>query len=91
MKTDASLVLYEKYYKLKNQTIEVELRNHLCLKGKFMGFFKGDTSYISKWHLVDANVLFEIDTFGFLVGKIITQKDIFKIKFMEDNSVMNFN
>ena len=90
MKTDASLVLYEKYYKQKNQIIEVELRNHLCLKGKFIGFFKGNTSYISKWHLVDENVLFEIDTFGFLVGKIINQKDIYKIKFMEDNSVMNF-
>ncbi|MBC7494169.1 MAG: hypothetical protein H7221_04110 [Flavobacterium sp.] len=91
MKTDASLVLYEKYYKLKNQTIEVELRNHLCLNGKFKGFFKGNTTYISKWHLVDASVLFETDNFGFLVGEIINQKDIFKIKFMEDNSVMNFN
>jgi hypothetical protein len=90
MKTDASLVLFEKYFKLKNQLIEVELKNHLLLKGKFIGFFRGNTTYISKWHLVDRNVLLGLDSFGFLVGKIINQKDIFKIKFLEDNSIMNF-
>jgi len=90
MKTDLSLVLYKKYFKLKNQLIEIELKNHLLLKGKFIGFFRGNTTYISKWHLVDANVLFGLDTFGFLVGKIIIHKDIAKIKFLEDNSIMNF-
>jgi hypothetical protein len=90
MKADLSLVLYEKYFKLKNQLIEIELKNHLLLAGKFIGFFRGNTSYISKWHLVDANVLFGLDTFGFLVGKIINHKDIVKIKFLEDNSILNF-
>lgn len=90
MKTDLSFVLYNKYFKLKNQQIEVELKNHLLLKGKFNGFFRGNNTYISKWHLVDANVLFGIDSFGFLVGEIIKHKDILKIKFLEDNSVMNF-
>lgn len=90
MKTDLSLLLYEKYYNLKNQLIEVELKNHSVLKGKFIGFFRGNTTYISKWHLVDANVLFGVDSLGFLVGQIIYQKDIFKIKFLEDNTIMNF-
>ena len=90
MKTDTSLVLYMKYFKLKNQIIEVELKSHLIFSGKFIGFFRGKRTYISKWHLVDANVLFGIDTFGFLVGKIINQKDIFKIKFLDDNSIMYF-
>ncbi len=90
MKTDLSLVLYEKYFKLKNQLIEVELKNHKLIKGKFIGFFRGNSTYISKWHLVNANVLFGLDSFGFLVGEIISQKDIFKIKFLEDNSIMNF-
>jgi hypothetical protein len=90
MKTDLSLLLYEKYFNLKNQLIEVELKNHSILKGKFIGFFRGNTTYISKWHLVDANVLFGLDSLGFLVGQIIYQKDIFKIKFLEDNSIMNF-
>lgn len=90
MKTDLSLLLYEKYFNLKNQLIEVELKNHSILKGKFIGFFRGNTTYISKWHLVDANVLFGVDSLGFLVGQIIYQKDIFKIKFLEDNSIMNF-
>ena len=90
MKTDLSLELYDKYFKRKNRIIEVELKNHLLLTGKFIGFFRGNTTYISKWHLVDANVLFGLDSLGFLVGQIIYQKDIFKIKFLEDNSIMNF-
>lgn len=90
MKTDLSLTLYEKYFKLKNQIVEIELKNHSILTGKFIGFFRGNKTYISRWHLVDANVLFGLDTFGFLVGKIINQKDISKIKFLEDNSIMNF-
>ena len=90
MKTDVSLVLYCNYFKLKNRLIEIELKNHLVLTGKFIGFFRGNKTYISKWHLVDANVLFGIDAFGFLVGRIINHKDISKIKFLEDNSIMNF-
>ncbi len=90
MKTDLSLTLYEKYFKLKNRLIEIELKNNSILKGKFIGFFKSNTIYISKWHLVDANVLFGLDAFGFLVGQIINHKDISKIKFLEDNSIMNF-
>ena len=58
MKTDLSLLFYKKYFKLKNQLIEVELKNNLILTGKFIGFFRGSTTYISKWHLVDENVLF---------------------------------
>ena len=90
MKTDVSLVLYEKYFKLKKKLIEIELKNHLILTGKFISFFRGYKTYISKWHLVDADVLFGIDAFGFLVGRMINQKDISKIKFLEDNSIMNF-
>lgn len=40
MKTDTSLKLYEKYYRLKNRLIEVELKNHLLLTGKFIGFLE---------------------------------------------------
>jgi hypothetical protein len=90
MKTDLSLLFYKKYFKLKNQLIEVELKNNLILTGKFIGFFRGNTTYISKWHLVDENVLFGIDGFGFLIGQLINHKDISKIKFLEDNSIMNF-
>jgi hypothetical protein len=90
VKTDLSLVLYEKYFQLKNQLIEIEMKNHLLLTGKFVGFFRGNTTYISKWHLVDADVFFGLDTFGFLLGRIVRHKDIDKIKFLEDNSIMNF-
>ena len=90
MKTDLSFVLYNKYFKPKNRIIEIELKNHLFLTGKFIGFFRGSSTYIARWQLVDADVLFGLDGFGFLVGKIINHKDIAKIKFLEDNSNMNF-
>ena len=90
MKTDLSLLFYKKYFKLKNQLIEVELKNNLILTGKFIGFFRGNTTYISKWHLVDENAFFGIDGFGFLIGQFINHNDISKIKFLEDNSIMNF-
>lgn len=90
MKPDSSFILYKKYFELKNRIVEVELRNHLVLTGKFSGFFRGGSTYISKWHLVDVNILFGLDEFGFLVGTIIYQKDIANIKFLEDNSIMYF-
>jgi hypothetical protein len=90
MKTDLSFELYKKYFNLKNCQIIIELKNHAILIGKFLGFFRGNTSYISKWHFVDTNVLLGIDAFGFLVGQIINQKDISKITFLEDNSILNF-
>lgn len=90
MKTDSSLILYNTYYKLKNRIIEIELKNHIQLTGKFIGFCRSNKTFISKWHLVDANLLFGIDAFGFLVGQIINHKDIVKIKFTENNSTMKF-
>ena len=90
MKKDSSFVLYCIYFKLKNRVIEIELKNHIILTGKFIGFFRGNTTYISKWHLVDENAFFGIDGFGFLIGQFINHNDISKIKFLEDNSIMNF-
>jgi hypothetical protein len=90
MKKDSSFVLYCIYFKLKNRVIEIELKNHIVLSGKFIGFFRGNTTYISKWHLVDENAFFGIDGFGFLIGQLINHNDISKIKFLEDNSIMNF-
>lgn len=90
MKTDLSLTLYRNYFKLKNPLIEVELKNHHVLTGKFIGFFRGTTTYISKWQLVEAHVLFSRDAFGFLVGQLIPHQDILKITFLEDHSIMNF-
>jgi hypothetical protein len=90
MKTDLSLVLYKKYFKLKNRQIKIELKNHSVVFGKFVGFLKGNSSYISKWHFVESNALIGIDAFGFLVGQLINQNDILRITFMEDNAIMNF-
>ncbi len=91
MKTDSSFILYNKYFNLKNRIIVIEFKNHLLLTGKFIGFFRGNKTYISRWHFVNPDVCLGIDNFGFLVGEIIYHKNIFKIKFLEDNSIMNFN
>ncbi|MBC7524955.1 MAG: hypothetical protein H7239_11020 [Flavobacterium sp.] len=90
MKTDLSLILYNKYFNLKNRVIEIELKSHKVKTGKFIGFIKGNKTYISKWHFDNSNVIIGIDTFGFLIGEIINQKSISKIKFLEDNTIMNF-
>ena len=90
MKTDSSFVLYCNYFKLKNRLVEIELKNHFVFTGKIIGFFRGNKTYISKWHLVDENVFLGIDVFGFLIGQLINHEDISKIKFLEDNSIMNF-
>jgi len=88
MKTDSSLLLYNKYYSLTNKEIEVELKNKTKWRGKFLGYFRGEKKYISKWQLVDIGVLFGSDNFGFLMGRIIVHKDIVKIFFFQDNSIM---
>lgn len=88
--TDSSFELYEIYFKRKNRLVEIELKNNLVVTGKFIGFFRGNTTYITKWHLVDENVILGIDEFGFLKGQIINHKDMIRIKFLEDKSVMDF-
>lgn len=72
--------------------IEITLQSEKILKGKFVGFSEGDTTigenYISKWHFVNEGNGF--DSFGDFEGEYIFQKEIFSIKFLEDNSVMYF-
>lgn len=88
MKTDSSLLLYNKYYSLTNKEIEVELKTKPNGGVNFWVILEEKKNYISKWQLVDIDVLFGSDNFGFLIGKIIVHSDILKIKFFQDNSIM---
>lgn len=91
MDSDSSLALFTKYFSLTNRLIEIELKNHKVLKGKFIGYFRGNSGDIAKWNFTDSNTLFGSDQFGFLIGQLINHKDIVKIVFFEDNSTMYFN
>ena len=93
-KVDLSVELFQKYFSHTNKEIKIVLKNKSILNGIFIGFFKGDEdsmdSYISKWHFTHTGKSLGTDTFGYLEGQIIYQKDIAKITFTEDNTFMIF-
>jgi len=91
MKPDSSLALFQKYFNLKNRFIEIELKNHEVLKGKFIGYFRGNKDYITKWHFTAVDTKFGRDQFGFLIGQLIEHKDLYKILFYDDYTIMYFN
>ena len=96
MKRNTSLELYEYYFARPNRVIEITLKNNSIFTGVIIGFFKGDEDarepYILKWHIVseEDKMSFGRDAFGFLIGEIISHKDISQVKFHEDNSTMTF-
>ena len=91
MESDSSLALFQKYFNLENRLIEIELKNHEILKGKFIGYFKGKEETIVKWHFTDVDILFGSDQFGFLIGQLVEHKDILSVRFLEDNSIIYLN
>lgn len=90
MKTDASLILFEKYFNLKNRWIEIELKNGQKYTGKFIGYFKGNKQYIEKWHFSKDDFPWDQDQFGCSVGKIVPQKELNRVFFFDDQSEMRF-
>jgi hypothetical protein len=91
MKPDSSLALFQKYFNHSNRSIEIELKNHEVLKGKFIGYFRGNKEYITKWHFTAVDTKFGRDQFGFLIGQLIEHKDLYKILFYDDYTIMYFN
>ena len=69
--------------------VEILMKNGSTIRGFIIGYYKDELddleSPILKWHLVDVQdkMTFGIDSFGFLVGSIIQQKDIQQIKCIE--------
>jgi hypothetical protein len=91
MKPDSSLALFQKYFNHSNRSIEIELKNHEVLKGKFIGYFRGKEETIVKWHFTDVDILFGRDQFGFLIGQLIEHRDILSVRFLEDDSIIYLN
>lgn len=97
MEPDFSEIFYEKYFKRSDTLIEVTLKSGRKIRGVFISFFLGDQDssepYITKWHIVEekCKMTLGIDEFGFLIGEYINQKEIRSIKFLDDNSEMQFN
>lgn len=97
VKRDLSIQLYEKYFTLKNSSVEITLKNKLVIKGTLIGYFKSDADsgkpFISRWRLIDEKdneTSLGIDIFGYATGKIVNQNDILEVWFHDDNSVMKF-
>jgi len=91
MEPDSSLALFQKYFNHSNRSIEIELKNHEVLKGKFIGYFRGNKDYITKWHFTAVDTKFGRDQFGFLIGQLIEHRDILSVRFLEDDSIIYLN
>lgn len=96
MKPDVSKIFYEKYFSKRNRPIEVTLKNGEKITGIIISFFHGDASYgegyIRKWHIVNIEDKHSlgINVFDTPIGKMILQSSIKQVKFLDDNSEMNF-
>jgi hypothetical protein len=96
MKTDLSRLFYELYFSNNNRLIEVTLKNGNIYKGVFISFFFGEEgskdSFIIKWQIVEEKLKMSlgIDAFGYLIGDILNQKDISKIRYLNDNREFKF-
>mgnify|MGYP000358447702 CR=1 FL=1 len=84
-------IVDNKYFSLTNRLIEIELKNHKVLKGKFIGYFRGNKEYITKWHFTAVDTKFGRDQFGFLIGQLIEHRDILSVRFLEDDSIIYLN
>ena len=92
MENDLSNKIFNKYFMLKDNRVKISLKNRKCVEGKIVGYFYGDDfdnePFIVKWQVVEANEGCKTseDSFGFINGCFILQKDILEVYFYEDGS-----
>lgn len=95
MNTNSASFFYERYTLRANKNLEITLRKGKILYGKIIGFYRSgpDESEIEKWHFIanHDNILNPMELIGVNTGTILKHKDIISIKFLDDNSIMNFN
>ncbi|MCW5907631.1 MAG: hypothetical protein KIS94_07220 [Chitinophagales bacterium] len=96
METDFSRILYDRYLTLDNRNIEITLKSGEKVKGVIAGFFRNEECeqpYITRWRVVTGSKQFtwNFDAFGTLQGTIVNNADIAQVKFLQDNSVMDFS
>ncbi|MEP7269683.1 MAG: hypothetical protein ABI844_18850 [Saprospiraceae bacterium] len=97
MGQDLSEVFYEKYFSGNNRLIVVSLKNGKQITGIFVSIFinpyTGNKPSIRAWQIVEEKykLTLGIDDLGYLLGEIILQKEIDKVRFLHDNTIMNFD
>ncbi len=89
-KFDYSKEIYDKYYNIKGEILEIFLKDGSILEGAFVGFFHGDSeageSFVIKWHFVPED---KAKTYNSQMlapaypqsGWIIKQEDIMAVRF----------
>lgn len=96
MEADFSKIFSEKYFRGENSLIEVTTKNGRKITGVILSFFHGETDcnepFIIRWHIAAEKhkMTLGVDAFGFHLGEIVDQKDIESIKFLDDDSIMQF-
>ncbi len=92
MVNDLSKKILNKYFKLIDKRVNILLKNNQSISGKIGGYFYGSNyysdPYIEKWHILEEDNTSGSaeDSFGYLNGIIIFQKDIAEICFLEDGT-----
>lgn len=95
MGKQAAHILYDKYFQLNNQNVEVTLKNGNILRGKFIGFYKAednDGPYITHMHIAEQEQRPQVhlESLGEIPGVTVDEHDIATIRFQEDGTVLDF-
>jgi len=90
MKQDISFKIYQYFISHPHDIVEIELKNKTIIKGRLIGVFKGDKTYITKWHVTESENILGMDAFGILEGAIIDHYNIEKISFFTNNIITVF-
>ncbi|MBL7923636.1 MAG: hypothetical protein JNL88_05520 [Bacteroidia bacterium] len=94
MKRDLSKTLFDRYFACKERHIDIELPGRMLQHVLIIGFFKGgddsEDPYIIQWHVgSDCDAMQGgQDAWGLQTGEIIQHSDILRVRFEEDNTIL---
>jgi hypothetical protein len=95
MKMNSSKIMLDKFLDASNKQVEIWLKNGKMIKGEIVGYYKEDDEEdelnISHWHVSEHSdsMPLGIDPFGNQNGIIIKHYQIKKIKFLEDETIID--
>lgn len=92
MKNTNPHALYEKYVQLKDTRVKMTLKNGDIVQGYIIGYFYDDMEddIIDQWQIGSEHELEDLgeDQSGHNFGKLVHQKDIDEVFFLEDKSIL---
>lgn len=95
MGKEAAHILYNKYFGLGNQDVELTLRDGRVLRGKLVGFYKAEDikgPYITHLHIIEEGQTeqLHLESLGEIPGLTVDEHDIASLWFPEDGTTLIF-